>query len=117
VRLRAGPASPTATDNCDDNVQIDYDEVRTNGPCSDSYTLTRTWTATDDCGNQTVETQTITVLDTTPPVLIGVPDDVTAECDSVPQPPTVTASDNCDDDVPVQYQETRTDAPAPTATP
>ena len=39
-------ASPTATDNCDADVEITYSEVRTDGNCPDNYTLTRTWTAT-----------------------------------------------------------------------
>ena len=39
-------ATPTATDNCDEEVQIDYTEEREDGNCPDNYTLTRTWTAT-----------------------------------------------------------------------
>jgi len=30
---------------------ISYNQTRTDGACPDSYTLTRTWTATDNCGN------------------------------------------------------------------
>ena len=39
------------------------------------YTVTRTWTADDDCGNTNIEIQVITVVDT--PQLFGVPVDVT----------------------------------------
>ena len=69
-------ATPTATDNCDADVDIVYTEVRTDGNCPDNYTLTRTWVATDNCGNSTTGTQVITVQDTTDPVLAGVPVDV-----------------------------------------
>ena len=74
----------TATDNCDDNVTITYAEVRTDGACPDSYTLTRTWTATDDCANAASASQVITVLDGTAPVIAGVPAAETVECSAVP---------------------------------
>ena len=106
-------ATPTATDNCDTDVDIAYEEVRTDGACPDEYTLTRTWTATDICGNQDVQVQVITVQDTTPPVLAGVPADETAECDAVPAEATPTATDNCDTDVDIVFTEVRTDGACP----
>ena len=38
------------------------------GACAGDYTITRMFTATDDCGNATTATQTITIVDTTAPV-------------------------------------------------
>ena len=107
------PAEPTATDNCDAEVDIVYTEVRTDGNCPDNYTLTRTWVATDNCGNSTTGTQVITVQDTTDPVLAGVPADVTVECDNIPDAATPTATDNCDTDVDIVYTEVRTDGTCP----
>ena len=103
------PAQPTATDNCDDAVEIVLADERIDGECADSYTLIRTWTATDNCGNSTSATQTIEVQDTTAPVLAGVPADVTVECDSVPAPAQPTATDNCDDAVDIAFVEQRID--------
>ena len=63
------PEAPvlTATDNCDQDVRVEFSEVRENGDCDANYTLRRTWTATDNCGNTNAETQIITVRDTKKP--------------------------------------------------
>ena len=95
-------ATATATDNCDPAPVVTYDgEVRTDGYCEDYYTLARTWTATDDCGNSASCTQTITVQDTTAPVLSGCPTDMTINadaggCTAVVTWTDPTATDNCD---------------------
>jgi hypothetical protein len=106
-------APVTASDNCDDVVEVEYNEARTDGNCPDNYTLTRTWTATDNCGNETVHTQVITVQDTTDPVWDqSMPGDLTVECDDVPVAfAPVTASDNCDASVQVTLAETDTQDP------
>ena len=57
-----------AIDNCGE-VTITVEEVTTAGACAGDYVITRTFTATDDCGNATTDTQTITIVDTTAPVL------------------------------------------------
>lgn len=97
VECNAVPAAAvlTATDNCDAPT-VTYAEVRTNGNCPSNYTLTRTWTATDACGNTSSKTQTITVQDTQAPVLSAAPADVTVECSAVPAAAVLTATDNCD---------------------
>jgi streptogramin lyase len=107
------PARPAASDACDPDVEIAFAETRTDGPCVDSYTLTRTWTAVDDCGNSVAHTQTVTVRDTTAPELRGVPPDVTVECDEVPPPASPTATDNCDPAPSVSFVETRVDGNCP----
>ncbi|MFV5700220.1 PKD domain-containing protein, partial [Flavobacterium sp. ZT3R17] len=73
-------ATLTATDNCDAVPVVTFKEVRTDGNCASNYTLTRTWTATDVCGNTASKAQVITVQDKTAPVLSEAPADVTAEC-------------------------------------
>ena len=107
VECDAVPAAgtATATDICDADVTVFFNgEVRADGACANRYTLTRTWTAIDDCGNSTTLSQTIEVQDTAAPDLI-VPVDVTVEC-APPPPPAVTATDSCDLDVPVSLSVT-----------
>ena len=75
----ANTGMATATDNCDTDVSINFADVRVDGSCINEYTILRTWTAVDDCGNTTTCTQTIDVEDTTAPVLTC-PADATLEC-------------------------------------
>lgn len=91
----SGTGQATATDNCDPAAVVTYSDVTAPGACPNASIITRTWTATDGCGNSTSATQVITVEDKTPPVLVGVPSDETVECDLIPEPPMVTAIDNC----------------------
>ncbi|MEZ4950494.1 MAG: hypothetical protein R2784_14075 [Saprospiraceae bacterium] len=99
------PQTPTATDNCDTDVQIDLDESTFAGACPEDYVLIRTWTATDDCGNSTTVSQTLTVQDTEVPVITGVPQNQTVSCDNVPSVPNnVIATDNCDPDVDLTFE-------------
>jgi hypothetical protein len=102
----------TATDNCSE-VGVQYAETRTNGNCPSNYTLARTWTAADACGNMTMHTQTITVQDTTIPVFTGdLPQNMTVECNAVPTPATVTAIDNCSEPT-ILFFETRVNGGCP----
>jgi hypothetical protein len=103
------PPNVTAKDNCDQgNIEVWYMETRENGSCKYNYKLIRSWTAQDACGNKNTKTQTITVRDTKAPVLYGVPNDKTVDCDEIPGKPQVYAKDNCDeDDIEVWYAENR----------
>ena len=54
----------TATDACDDNTVVAFTEVLSDDDdCANNYTLLRTWTVTDDCGNEAQHEQTVTVVD------------------------------------------------------
>ncbi len=86
----------TVTDVCDPGIALEFSEVLTPGGCEDNFTLTRTWNATDACGNTTTHTQIITVDDTELPVIVGVEADAVGQCsEDVPPVPNVTATDNC----------------------
>ena len=72
---------PTAVDNCDLNPLITvHGTVTTQGNCPNEYSVTRTWIATDSYSNADTCSQTIFVVDTTPPVVTAASDQ-TVECD------------------------------------
>jgi len=87
----------TATDNCDTAPTVTFSDVTAPGDCPEESVITRTWTATDACGNMRDCTQTINVVDTTPPIIdCNAPDTI-----SPPDAPIafeVIAADNCDED-------------------
>ena len=63
----------TAADNCGE-VTIEVSSETTAGDAAGNYVIVRTFTATDDAGNSSSATQTITVQDTTAPEFTFVPD-------------------------------------------
>jgi hypothetical protein len=83
----------TASDNCQDVTVLPASSIA-EGDCPDSYTITRSWSVSDDCGNSTSHTQTITVQDTTAPELT-IPADYTAECSDAHPLEDASATDNC----------------------
>ncbi len=75
-------ATPTASDACDASPGLTFADVPTPGACAQEYSVTRTWTATDACGNTSQASQTIGVEDNTPP-LITCPGNIAAACNEV----------------------------------
>ncbi len=106
-------SSPSATDACDDDPSLTFEDERTDGDCPQEYSVTRTWTATDACGNTSTATQTINVIDITPPVISGVGPDGTIECPDEPQFSSPSATDACDDDPSLTFEDERTDGDCP----
>jgi HYR domain len=91
------PSLVVAIDNCFQQVQVFFVSDVPNGGPACNHVITRTYKAQDPCVNMSFCTQTITVQDTTAPV-ITCPPDVTLPC-GTPTDPTVTgfatATDNC----------------------
>jgi hypothetical protein len=91
--------APTASDNCDPNPVVTFTDTTTPGDCAGTYSVTRTWTAEDVSGNVSLPvSQTITVKDTTPPVITGFPADIAVSCAGAVPPADdtlVTATDAC----------------------
>ena len=92
----AALGNATATDNCDTDLDITSTDVQVSmDNCTTVYE--RTFTATDNCGNQATCVQLITIQDTTAPV-VTCPSDVTVECNtdiSTAILGEATGTDNC----------------------
>ncbi|MGB5418956.1 gliding motility-associated C-terminal domain-containing protein, partial [Algibacter sp.] len=102
------PETLTATDNCGSAV-VTFSEIRIDGSCSSDYILERTWTATDNSGLTISYTQTITVSDTTAPVLLtNLNTELTISCSEIPEVPNLEFADNCSTNVNVEFEETNT---------
>lgn len=96
--LPQNTGTATATDNCDGTPTVDFSDVTAGIGCPDGYTITRTWIATDDCGNSSTCVQIITIDDNQAP-LVSCPDNITVECTASTDPSntgSATASDECD---------------------
>ncbi len=101
----------TATDSCDDKPTITHSDVDAPGACTGSHVITRTWMAADDCGNSASCVQTITVSDSTGP-LISCPPDVGVDCSASTDPcstGSAEASDACSGVASIDYSDV--DAP------
>lgn len=86
------PSLVTATDNCTQIVAVTLEEDTIDiaqGPCGQySFTVVRTRTAVDDCGNTEVHTRKITIIDNEKPLFLGMPDTITVR--SADYPPNLT---------------------------
>ncbi len=103
----SGTGSATATDDCSGVASITHSDSIAPGSCAGNYVITRTWTATDHCGNSSSCPQTITVTDTHGPV-VTCPANVSVNCTASTQPAdtgTATASDDCSGVASITYND------------
>ena len=85
------------SDNCtpDSNLPLDISNFLLESECPESRVLQRQASSTDACGNVGQASHLVTILDTTPPVFVWFPEDVTLPCHSNPELPWPTVSDDC----------------------
>ncbi|HQX03939.1 MAG TPA: hypothetical protein PKZ44_07460, partial [Flavobacterium sp.] len=98
----------TATDECNSEFTLTFNDVRTDGDCAGSYSVTRTWTATDTCGNSSTASQTINVEDVVAPIINALPAESTIECPAVPEFAQAIASDECGSEFSLSFNDITT---------
>lgn len=64
-------SEPTVYDPCDPNATLTFVTDSIPGDCPDSYTLIRTWTATNECGYSSSDSQTIVHLPNPNPEIVS----------------------------------------------
>lgn len=88
-----------ASDGCDMNVNMTnapVDDLSNIGICGTGQ-VTRTWEVSDCSGNTTTATQTITIEDTTPPIITDpIPANISVDCMGIPLGAPLAAIDGCD---------------------
>lgn len=94
---------PQVTDNCDDNVSVAFIETVVGSGCS--FTIIRTWIASDNCGNTAIVSQSIVVEDTEDPVFVEVPAVQTVECGALEGIPLPTVTDDCGNTVTITFDD------------
>ena len=106
------PQELTGVDSCSSQITIttNDDIVENEGACTGQFTILRTWTITDSCGNDLSYTQTISVYDNTAPTLVTqLSTEVDAICSEIPPKPNLEFTDNCSGvDPNIVYTETTT---------
>ena len=97
-----------ASDACSNQVEVSHADAYSTDGCFANNVITRTWTATDACGNSASQTQIITLVDDNAPYFTSVPEGLTLACgDEVPTA-NATAADACSD-VTVTYTDAEGD--------
>ena len=89
-----GDADVVAVDGCT-AVSLSYALDTIAGVCPSTFTLVRTVTASDVCGNEATGQYSISVVDNTGPVFTSMPADVTLDCEDAWPTEGATAEDNC----------------------
>ncbi len=109
IVLTCGLAVPTTipvvTDLCDPQPRLTVGEFSTPGRSSNDYTITRTFIATDACGNTATASQVVTYEYSGIPAWTSVPVGVTLECGTVAPVQLATAHGGCGGSLSVAFTD------------
>ena len=100
---------PIISDVCDNDVTVETFTTDEAGSCPETRILTRTYLATDDCGNSNSFTQTIRLIDTQGPSFVNFPLDQTINCDENIMEEIPSIFDNCDPNPTITFTDVATE--------
>ncbi len=104
----AAHGNGSASDNCG-AISYTYSLPALTPTCGNAGTAMVTFTASDECGNDSSSLAQVTIVDSTAPDILGTPADTLVECDSIPLVPAIgtdiTATDVCDPTIAISYAE------------
>src|SRR5204862_7815611 len=103
----------TAPDPDHPTVSIPFSYVTTPGSCPANFSVTRTWTATDDCGNTATCSRSIQVRDIIPPSITCPTVISPVACGITPSFGAATATDACDPSVAITFSDATTPGNCP----
>uniref|UniRef100_UPI002632977E gliding motility-associated C-terminal domain-containing protein n=2 Tax=Winogradskyella TaxID=286104 RepID=UPI002632977E len=103
-----GADTLTATDSCS-SAEVTFEEEIIDGSCIGDYLIVRTWTTSDDCDNEAVHTQIITVQDNNAPTLLTpLETSIAVLCSEIPTVPNLVFEDSCSNNIDVSFYEEST---------
>ena len=85
---------PLHEDECGQSM-LDVSMTTLPGTCPENYTLIRTFTAEDECGNASSAIQEVVFTDTVAPTILTTPADLVLACEDMVADSAITAEDNC----------------------
>lgn len=94
-----GEDAVSVSDNCSEGIAVVFTQrLVDEGTCQTEgylrlYQLS--WLASDECGNEESTFVFMAMIDTLPPVIEGVPEDITISGNELPELPSVIATDEC----------------------
>ncbi|MFD0962469.1 HYR-like domain-containing protein [Pseudofulvibacter geojedonensis] len=97
----------TATDNCSEVTWTNnYTEDKWIDGCGSQQYIEVTFTAADPCGNTATTSAIFSIEDTiAPTILTELESEITVFCTEIPEVPEIEATDNCDEDVTIEFNE------------
>ena len=86
---------PDYNDACSEVSDFTLSEDTLAGDCPQNYTLIRTFTAEDECGNASSANQHVVFIDTLAPSILTMPADLLLSCEEAVEDSMITAADAC----------------------
>jgi hypothetical protein len=96
-------APPIAESTCEGDLQYSFEDKTYSGGCLG--TIERIWVIRDNCNNSVSFQQFIRLTDDRAPRMSAYPTSISVAKDQIPKVPEITATDNCDKKVKVEFSE------------